>query len=90
MKKLIEVQTEVGFISLSKLTGKQIKDIIGHVSMEFDEPTFQLFQIILEDNTIFWCEGEHDMPYLTDGYGDNAAKFNSEELQSLYDEENGD
>lgn len=89
MKTLKEVTVDDS-ISLSKLTGMPIKDVLGYISMEFGEPCFKMVKIVLDDNSAFWAEGEHDMPYLTDGYGDNAAKFDEEELQSIYDEENGE
>jgi len=89
MKTLKEVTVDDS-ISLSKLTGKPIKDVLGYISMEFGEPAFKLVKVILEDDTAFWCEGEHDMPYLTDGYGEKAAMFDSDELQAIYDEDNGE
>ena len=38
-----------GDISLSKLTGYQVKDIRGRVSREFDSGTFVISTIILEN-----------------------------------------
>lgn len=72
-------------LSLEKLTGQKIKDVLGYVSMEFGEPSFQLTKIVLENGTQFWCEGEHDHPYITDGTGDKLDEYL---LQSIHDEEN--
>lgn len=88
MKILQDVKVSGYEISLAKLTGKSIKDIYGYISTEFDEPTFKLTKVLLDDDTYFWVEGEHDFPYLTSGGKDNRAEFDSEELQSIYDEEN--
>lgn len=54
-------------ISLSELVGKRVVDVRGHVTEEFIEPTFQMFSVLLEDGTEFFCEGAHDLPYLTEG-----------------------
>jgi len=51
------------YLSLSKLTGKKIKDIGGYITNEFGEPTFKLCFIEFEDGSQLGCEGEHDMPY---------------------------
>lgn len=52
-------------LSLNKLMGKNVVDIEGYVSTEFGEPTFKISQVIFDDGTSVWAEGEHDMPYLT-------------------------
>ena len=54
-------------IDLAKLVGKKITNISGYITTEFGDPTFQLSQIIFEDGTFLWAEGEHDLPYLIDG-----------------------
>jgi len=68
-------------ISLTKLTGKKIKDIVGHLTKEFGDPTFQLSMIVLEDGSIIHCEGERDMPYLT-----GIPGVSDEDLMSLNNE----
>jgi hypothetical protein len=68
-------------ISLTKLTGKKIKDIVGHLTKEFGDPTFQLSMIVLEDGSVIHCEGEHDMPYLT-----GIPGVSDEDLESLNNE----
>jgi hypothetical protein len=62
-----------------KIQGSQIKDIVGYVSNEFGDPIFKLSKIIFEDGIEYWCEGEHDMPYVTD--------VDEGLLQSIYDDE---
>jgi hypothetical protein len=72
-------------ISLVKLSGKKIVDITGYISTEFGDPVFALCNIILEDEEDLWCEGEHDLPYLTnypEAMGeaiDELAKVDGEE-----------
>ena len=68
-------------ISLAKLTGKKVKDVVGHLTKEFGDPTFQLSKIVLEDGSIIHCEGEHDMPYLT-----GIPGVSDEDLMSLNNE----
>lgn len=73
-------------ISLVKLTGLKIVDIVGTLTNEFGEPVFQLCDIVFEDNTEADVEGEHDLPYLTI-YGDNAPpNLDNDTLERLYDE----
>lgn len=61
-KKEIEVsEYEVG---LCKILGKEIKEVRGYISNEFDDPTFKMTKIEFTDGTLLGCEGEHDYPYL--------------------------
>lgn len=88
MKTLKDVQSDgdsgsYPTISLSKLMGISVVDVQGHITQEFGDPTFQMSRIVLSDGTTLWAEGEHDMPYLTDG----TAKMDGEQMQALYDEE---
>ena len=75
-------------ISLSKLTGQHIKDIVGYVSMEFGDPVFNVSQIILGNGDKLNMEGEHDIAFI----GDNDEKYNLDDdtLENLYRQENGD
>lgn len=75
------------YISLSKLTGKPIKDVIGNLSMETGEVTFTLSYVVLKDGTKFMVEGEHDFPYLT---WDDVPNMDEETLDRLYQEMNPD
>ena len=90
MKTLAEVKVSDYEISLSKLTGKSIKDVYGYLSCEFDDPVFKISKIILDDDTFFYAEGEHDFPYLTSGPSKGGAEFDEEELQAIFNEENPD
>jgi hypothetical protein len=51
-------------ISLSKLTGRKIKDIVGSISTEYGDPVFRVFKIVFEDGAEEFMEGEHDCPYI--------------------------
>jgi hypothetical protein len=76
-------------LSLTTMLGKKVKDITGHVSQEFGDRTFKLCNLILDDGTTLRFEGEHDHPYLTEGYGDNPGEI-SDELLAAYDEDEED
>lgn len=90
MKKLSEV-TVAGSdyrISLRKLVGVPIVDIVGYITDEFGDATFKMCGVVFENGTRLVCEGEHDLPYLT-GFGINEPpNFDDETLQALYDEGN--
>lgn len=87
MKKLEEVKTKpgekYGSLSLAKLLsdGVKVVDVTGRISMEFGEPVFRLRSIVFSDETSAWCEGEHDLPYITE-----TEHLSSEQMQSLSDE----
>ena len=53
-------------VSLSKLVGKRIVDIVGNPTTPFNEnkPVFEIYFIIFEDGTRVWVEAEHDTAYL--------------------------
>lgn len=53
-------------IDLELVTGSPIVRIVGYISREFGDPTFQMTRVITADGQSFHAEGEHDMPYLTD------------------------
>jgi hypothetical protein len=74
------------FLSLSKLLGQPIKDILGYVSTDLSgDPQFKLCFIILVDGSEIGVEGEHDFPYV---YSDEESHNLSEEtLQEIYDED---
>lgn len=73
---------DADWLSLSKVAGKKIADIIGYVSAEFGRNTlvFKITRIIFEDGTESFVEGEHDIPYIP---GDD---FDEQLLQELFDE----
>lgn len=53
-------------LSLSKYVGKKVVDIVGYPTIAFDDapPIFKLRQIMFEDGTTVFLEGEHDTVYL--------------------------
>ena len=74
-------------IGLTKLTGKQIKEVKGYLSMEFGETTFKITKVVLADDTEIQVEGEHDFPYLA-CYEPTPPNMDDETLERLYYEEN--
>lgn len=51
-------------LKLSDVAGRKVKDVRGHISMEFGDPTFQISCIEYEDGACDFCGGEHDLPYV--------------------------
>lgn len=49
---------------LSELIGKRIVEIEGYPSNEFGDPVFKIVQVVFDDGSKLWVEGEHDMPYI--------------------------
>ncbi len=75
-----------GGCSFSKLTGKTIKDLIGHVSRaSTDVPVFKINTIDFTDGSHVWMEGEHDCAYVPSG-----KLISEEQMESLYREERGE
>ena len=53
------------YVSLKALVGKEIRDIMGVLSLDNNgEPVFEMIKIIFQDDTVLSCEGEHDFVYL--------------------------
>ena len=67
---------------LSKILKKEILEVNGYSSTEYDETTFKMTSILFTDGTTITCEGEHDCPYLA--YNNEL----DEQCQKIYDEEN--
>ena len=84
----IKVSESTFRISLSKLIGKQIKDITGYLSGELGGVSFKVSDIILEDDTRISVEGEHDFPYLVSCGRTAQPNFDDDTLQRLRDEAN--
>lgn len=82
----VKVSDEDSDISLSKLIGKQIKDVHGSLRTDFGQVTMKLTKLIFDDNSFMFFEGEHDFPYLTNGDIDQP-NFNDENLDRLYNEQ---
>jgi len=89
-RKDIQVEDDTFLISLSKLIGKPIKDIHGHLSDEYGGVTFVLYSIVFEDGTSMSVEGEHDFPYLVQWRTQPQPNFDDETLERLLAEENAD
>lgn len=76
------------YLSLSKMMGKKVTDIVGYVSPQYgDDPSFILCRVMFEDGSQAAVEGEHDCPYLTEGYGDKPSGFTDELLADYYEED---
>lgn len=86
MKKLSDVRPEGSSygISLTKLAGVPIADVIGYISNEFGEPVFKVTKILFEDGTTTHVDGEHDIAYLS-AFGENAPpSLVDETISDLY------
>ncbi len=68
------------------MLNSKIKDIEGFVSTEFGEATFSIGRIILEDETVIFVNGEHDIAYL-EQLGDEIPGLEQEQLEALADEQ---
>lgn len=79
----IKVEGSTYRLSLTKLMGKQIKDIHGYLSSELGDPVFKMINVVFEDGTKLGAEGEHDFPYLVG----EQPNHNEETLERLYAEE---
>jgi hypothetical protein len=78
-------------LSVKKLAGKEIKDIVGYLGYEFGFASFKLCQIVFEDGTELGVGGEHDFPYIEQPYPDSSPpNFDEETLERLYNEDNED
>jgi len=80
--KLNDVSEDGFRVSLSKLIGKEIKDVVGYISSEYG-PGFALLEIVFEDGTQMGVEGEHDYPYLVQYRSQEQPNFDDETLTSL-------
>jgi hypothetical protein len=77
--------SDKNFFSLSKYIGKKIADIIGYPSDPFGGvPVFKVFQIVFEDGTGIFIEGEHDVAYLPSD--EKLKNMDEETLQSFIEE----
>lgn len=91
MVKFSDVQTSNYTIGFCKLTGRAIKELHGYLSCEFGpDVTFKVCHIELDDGTTIDVEGEHDFPYLPEGYPSDPPNLDQATLNRLYLEENPD
>jgi hypothetical protein len=94
MKKLADVLVDTKFghkqISLSKLTGQPITDILGFMTSR-GEPVFEIANIVLADGTVLFVDGEHEAAYLEVlGDAEQHEGLDQETLDSLYAEQDGE
>ena len=73
-------------ISLSKLIGKEVQDVVGYLSQEFGDVSFKLIKVIFADGSEMGVEGEHDHPYLVSYGKDDQPNFDDETLEALCEE----
>lgn len=54
------------YLSLSKVYGKKVKDLVGFISTPFDEDTyiFKISKVVFEDGTDEWLDGEHECAFI--------------------------
>ncbi len=83
--KDVRSDLDLDMISLVKLTGKRVEDILCRVGDPFatGQVTLQIEDIILEDGTSLYVDGEHDYAYLAN-YGEKIVS--REVLEQLYKE----
>lgn len=73
--------------SLVKLTGAQIKDVIGFIDREFGDPVFHVTEIQFTDGTRVDVAGEHDIAYLSLYPHSQPANLDTDTLRRLYEEQ---
>lgn len=61
---LEKIKTSDFEYGLSKILRKQILEVNGYISTEYDSLMFKMTNIMFTDGTNISCEGEHDCPYL--------------------------
>lgn len=72
-------------ISLSKLVGKKIVDVIGYPADPFGgTPLFKIRRIVFEDETTVTVEGEHDVPYIP--AKDDLQNMDEDTLEGLIED----
>ena len=60
--KQVLANTEARFdLSLAKIMGKEVVDIVGYISTEFGDPVFKIGYVAFKDGSTTYAEGEHDM-----------------------------
>lgn len=73
--------------SLSKFVGKKVVDILGYPADPFGGiPLFKINQIVFDDDSTVWVEGEHDVAYLS--AMDEMQNMDQDTLQAFIDEGN--
>lgn len=74
------------YLSLSKVYGKKIKDLVGYISEPFDEGVyiFKISRVVFEDNTEEWLAGEHDHSFIP------MDAVNEEPFKKLFKQQEND
>lgn len=76
-----------GDYSLSKFVGKKVVDILGYPADPFGgTPLFKVSQIVFDDDSTVYVEGEHDVAYLP--ATDELQNMDEETLQAFIEEDN--
>lgn len=87
LKTTKDVEIELGgmgYLSLSKLVDKPIKDVVGFVTTHGgSDPYFNVSRVLFEDGTDAFLQGYHDTVILED-YGRLVSQ---EQLDALYEDE---
>ena len=78
--KIIDSSFEIG---LTKLIDKEVKEIRGYITSDFEDPTFKMTTIEFKDGTFLGCEGEHDSPYLVSYGVEDSPIFCKEYTEEL-------
>jgi hypothetical protein len=74
--------------SLNRFTGKKVADITGYPSDPFGgTPIFKICQIVFEDGTAVFVEGEHDVPYIPSDEDLKDVRLDEETLQSFIEQD---
>jgi hypothetical protein len=82
LKKKYQFEDSDYELSLTKLTGKKIVDVVGYVCKEFGGTLFQVTSIVLEGGERIFVEGEHDIVYATE-----SVSLDEELIEKIYKEE---
>lgn len=74
-------------ISLSKLVGKKVKDVLGYVSGIGNNPLcFTLTNILLEDGSEIGVDALRDFPYLSTYAKYPQSNLDEETLEDLFNQ----
>ena len=75
-------------VGLSRLVGKEIREVCGYFADIGAGASFKLTHIIFDDGSQVGIEGEHDFPYVVTFSKWKQTNLDEETLERLYDEQN--
>ncbi len=75
-------------VGLSRLVGKEIREVCGYFADIGAGATFKLTHIIFDDGTQVGVEGEHDFPYVATFAKWPMPNLEEDVLERLYEEQN--